>query len=90
MRSFLWRPFHLRNLLPALALAAVLGACAMPANQGFIQARPDAQAFDQARAACWERAMGANVGGSSQFGGQMAGYEACMARAGWERSKSMF
>jgi hypothetical protein len=79
------------SALLTIAFAAVaLGACTMPANNGFTQARADAQPFAAANSACWETAMGAHVGGSSQFGGQMAGYDSCMARAGWERPKSMF
>jgi hypothetical protein len=69
--------------------AAIMSACAMPANNGFVQSRPDARPFAEANSRCWEDAMGSNVGGSSQFGGQMSRYENCMDRAGWSRPKSM-
>lgn len=78
------------RLTAAFALTLALGACAMPANNGFAQAREDARPFASAHASCWEAAMGANVGGSSQFGGQMSGYDRCMAQAGWQRSKTAF
>lgn len=73
-----------------LALTLALGACTMPANNGFTQVRENARPFASAHESCWEAAMGANVGGSSQFGGQMSGYDRCMATAGWERSKTAF
>jgi hypothetical protein len=72
------------------ALTLALGACTIPANNGFTQVREDARPFASAHEACWETAMGANAGGSSQFGGQMSGYDRCMGVAGWERSKSAF
>jgi hypothetical protein len=91
MRSFLQRPSHLRSLLPALALAAVLGACAMPANNGFNAVRNDATPFPQANERCWSQAYGGpQGGGSSQFGSAMSAYDRCMTQQGWERSKSMF
>jgi hypothetical protein len=91
MRSFLWRPSHLGSLLPALALAAVLGACTMPANGGFSSTRDNAMPYPQANAQCWEQAYGApSGGGSSQYGSAMARYDTCMSQAGWQRGKSVF
>lgn len=78
--------------LLTMAFAAVaLGACTMPANNGFTQARPDARPFNEANSMCWMDAMGTvGGGGSGQFGGEMSRYEACMTRSGWERAKSVF
>jgi hypothetical protein len=87
MSSFLRRP---SRLMAVLSLAMALGACSMPENNGFTQTRGDAQPFADAHSSCWEVAMGSNAGGSSQFGGQMSGYDRCMGQAGWERSKSAF
>ena len=89
MRSFLPNPS--RSLLPALALAALLGACAMPANNGFSSTRQDAMPYPQANARCWEQAYGApSGGGSSQYGAAQSRYDACMGQAGWQRSNSAF
>jgi hypothetical protein len=91
MRSFLWRPSYLRNLLPALTFAVVLGACTMPANNGFSPTRDNAMPYPQANAQCWEQAYGApSGGGSSQFGSAMGRYDSCMSQVGWQRSKSAF
>lgn len=87
MSSFLRRS---SRLTAVIALSLALGACAMPTNNGFSPTRDNATPFAQANSKCWETAMGANAGGSSQFGGQMSGYDRCMQQAGWERSKSPF
>jgi hypothetical protein len=88
MHSFLRRS---SRLSAAFALAVVLGACAMPPNNGFTSTRADAAPFPQANARCWEEGYGApSGGGSSQYGGAMARYDSCMEKAGWQRGKSAF
>jgi hypothetical protein len=88
MISFFRRTSRLSSVV---ALTLALGACAMPANNGFSSTRPDAMPYPQANAKCWEDAYGApSGGGSSQFGGAMARYDSCMEKAGWQRNKSLF
>jgi hypothetical protein len=88
MNSFFRRSLRLSSVF---ALTLALGACAMPANNGFSPNRSDPMPYAQANARCWEDAYGApSGGGSSQYGSAMARYDTCMGRAGWQRGKSMF
>jgi hypothetical protein len=74
-----------RLTFPVLGLMAALGACAMPANDGFVQAQADAKPYKEANATCFARAYGSNSGGGNQPASAATLYNTCMTQAGWQR-----
>lgn len=75
-------------VLRPILLAICLGACAVPANDGFTRTRADALPFRQAHGECWAVAM--NIGGMAQTTFQMNAYKQCMAAKGWEDRRTIF
>jgi hypothetical protein len=93
MRVALSRRRQPRGSLALVLTAGLLflGACATPANEGFVPMNDHPTPFRQAHAACWESSWGSGyTGGNSTFGDAMNRYNACMARAGWAASTHMF
>lgn len=81
------------NLSIGIAAAAsglVLAACTMSPTGGMTQMRPDAMAYDQAHAECFERSFGAPGGGQGSDMAKSLAYYTCMRQQGWEDARSIF
>lgn len=83
-----------RAAVPATAI--LISACALDPQGGYrpvtqLSGSPDsrgAMSFNEANAQCWAVSM--NIAGYSATMPQLAAYNACMGRNGWEDRRRLF
>lgn len=77
-------------LFVAAAVLALTGGCALPADEGMTRMKPDAMAYEQAKAACFERTMGLPMGGPGESSAHDRAYRACLSEMGWQDMRKLF